>query len=583
MSDFERPAPSPDPSAAAAADPAAALAETGFDDLLREVLGRVQGVLDEQARWQLLLDAVVTMAADLTLDGLLARIVRIASDLAGAQYAALGVLGDGPDKRLRLFVTHGVEEAQIQEIGDLPTGHGLLGLIIDHPEPLRLHDIKEHPASFGFPPNHPPMSSFLGVPVRIRDTVFGNLYLTGKLGGEDFTEQDEAIVVALAAAAGVALENARLHEEAGHRQRWLTASAEVASLVARSSVTAEAMQVIADRAREVSGADLAWVASGADVESLRLRAVAGARPDVHAMAEVALEHSLSSEVLRTGQPVAVADIVTDPRALDMGRRLGWPVVGPALAVPLHSSEGAEGVLVMAWAPERAGAFHAVDPTLPASFAEQCALALQVAAGREDQQRLVLFEDRDRIGRDLHDLVIQRLFAIGLGLESVSRQVDRPAVRDRLSQAVDDLDATIKDIRRSIFALGSMEDATDVQAEVTRIVERAGATMKFRPTLRFTGPVRTRIPAAVVPDVLAVLGEALSNAARHAQASAVDVELSATDDIRLTICDDGRGVPEGVLESGLSNMRQRADRLGGQCLIRSVPGEGTTVEWWVPAG
>jgi signal transduction histidine kinase len=575
VSDAERPDPPSEPSAA--------LAETGFDDLLREVLSRVHGVLDEQARWQLLLDAVVTMAADLTLDGLLARIVRIASDLAGAQYAALGVLGDGPDKRLRLFVTHGIDGAQVQEIGDLPTGHGLLGLIIDHPEPLRLHDIAAHPASYGFPPHHPPMASFLGVPVRIRDTVFGNLYLTEKVGGGDFTEQDEAIVVALAAAAGVALENARLHEQAGHRQRWLAASAEVASLVTASAVSADAVQLIADHARQVSGADLAWVAGGADGESLCLQAVSGARPDARAMAEVSLEHSLASEVVRTGQPVRVTDIAREPRAVDVAAQLGWGTVGPTIAVPLRSADGVEGALVMAWVPERADAFHGVDPALPASFAEQCALALQVAAGREDQQRLVLFEDRDRIGRDLHDLVIQRLFAVGLGLESVSRLTDRPEVRDRLGQAVDDLDATIKDIRRSIFALGSMEDSTDIQAEVTRIVDRAGATLKFRPTLRFVGAVRTRVPAAVVPDVLAVLGEALSNAARHAEASSVVVELSAVDDIRLTIRDDGRGVPDGVPESGLSNMRQRADRLGGQCLVRSSPGEGTTVEWSVPTG
>ncbi|WP_338087812.1 GAF domain-containing protein [Nocardioides lijunqiniae] len=563
--------------------PSSALEETGFDDLLREVLSRVHGALDEQARWQLLLDAVVTMAADLTLDELLARIVRIASDLAGARYAALGVLGDGPDKRLRLFVTHGIDETLVREIGDLPTGHGLLGLIIDRPEPLRLHDIAEHPASYGFPEHHPPMASFLGVPVRIRDTVFGNLYLTEKVGGGDFTEQDEAIVVALAAAAGVALENARLHEEAGHRQRWLAASAEVASLLAGMTVVADAVQAVADRARDVSGADLVWVASGADGESLHLEAVAGAVADAQAMAQVDLGHSLASEVVRTGAPLKVSDIGIDPRAVDVAARLGWPAIGPAVAVPLRSAQGVQGALVLAWSPERAAAFHAVDPVLVASFAEQAALALQVAEAHEDQQRLVLFEDRDRIGRDLHDLVIQRLFAVGLGLESVSRLSDRPEVRDRLSQAVDDLDATIRDIRRSIFALGTLEESTDVQAEVTRIVDRAATTLKFRPTLRFTGPVRTRIPAGVVPDVLAVLGEALSNAARHADAHAVDVELSAVDDLRLTVRDDGRGLPAGVLESGLSNMRQRADRLGGWCDVRSAPGQGTTVEWCVPAG
>ena len=562
---------------------ASELADTGFDDLLREVLTRVHGVLDEQARWQLLLDAVVTMAAGLTLDGLLARIVTIAADLAGASYAALGVLGDGPDKRLRLFVTHGISEEVIEEIGDLPTGHGLLGLIIDRPEPLRLHDIAQHPESYGFPPNHPPMSSFLGVPVRIRDTVFGNLYLTEKVGGGDFTEQDENIVVALAAAAGVAIENARLHEEAAERQRWLGATAELSGLVSGSTPGDEALHIIADRARRVSAADLVWVASGADAESLCLRAVAGATADLPEMSAQPLEHSLASEVVRTGFPVRVDDISTDPRAADVAAALGWPQVGPALAVPLKSAEGVEGALVLAWTPERAAAANALDVALPLSFAEQAALALQVAAGREDQQRLVLFEDRDRIGRDLHDLVIQRLFAIGLGLESVSRLTDRPEVAQRLSTAVDDLDATIRDIRRSIFALGSMDDAADVQAEVTRIVERAATTLKFRPTLRFVGPVRTRIPPAVVPDVLAVLGEALSNAARHAEATAVEVELSATDDIRLLVRDNGRGVPEGALESGLSNMRQRADRLGGRCLVESAPGQGTSVEWSVPAG
>ena len=187
-----------------------ALDDVEFDDLLREVLNRVQGVLDEQARLRLLLDAVVTMAADLSLDGVLSRIVAIASTLVDAQYAALGVLDTGPERRLRTFVHHGMDSDVVTEIGELPTGHGLLGLLIDEPRPIRLHDIAAHPASYGFPEHHPPMSSFLGVPVRIRDKVFGNLYLTEKAGGGDFTDDDETIVIALAAAAGVAIENARL-------------------------------------------------------------------------------------------------------------------------------------------------------------------------------------------------------------------------------------------------------------------------------------------------------------------------------------------------------------------------------------
>src|SRR6188768_3167164 len=211
------------------------LREAEFEDLVHEVQARMQGALDQQARLQLLLDAVVTMAADLSLDGVLSRIVAIASRLGNAKYAALGVLGDAADKRLRTFIYHGITDEDAVQIGDLPRGHGLLGLIIDRPEPLRLHDIAEHPESYGFPANHPPMHSFLGVPVRIRDKIFGNLYLTEKAGGGDFTEQDEEIVVALAAAAGVVIENARLAEEATRRERWLSATAEITALLSGSA------------------------------------------------------------------------------------------------------------------------------------------------------------------------------------------------------------------------------------------------------------------------------------------------------------------------------------------------------------
>ncbi len=559
------------------------LAETGFDDLLREVLARVDGVLNEQARWELLLDAVVTMAADLTLDELLSRIVRIASDLAGAQYAALGVIGNDTDRRLRLFITHGASEEQIQEIGELPTGHGLLGLIIDRPEPLRLHDISAHPASYGFPANHPPMNSFLGVPLRIRDKVFGNLYLTEKLGGGDFTTQDEEIVVALAAAAGVAVENARLHEEAARRQQWLTATAELSSLMVAAAPGTESLQLIADQARAVSGADLVWVVGGADVDSLVLQVVSGTQSDPDLMHEVSWSGSLAEQVARTGTPVTVEDLALDPRAVDVTRLLGWPRVGPTVLVPLRSSDAMEGVLALGWSSRRRAGDSALDASLPAAFAAQAALALQLARGREDQQRLALFEDRDRIGRDLHDLVIQRLFAIGLSLEATAPLATRPEVSGRLSQAVDDLDATIKDIRRSIFALSELDEATDVQAEVSRIVDRSAATLDFTPALRFEGPVRTRISTQVVPDVLAVLGESLSNAARHAGASAVEVVLSAVDQVQLRVSDDGRGVPGGVVESGLANMRQRAERLGGSCTLTRTPGGGTTVTWSVPFG
>jgi signal transduction histidine kinase len=563
-------------------DPCAALAGVEFDDLLREVLDRVQGVLDEQARLRLLLDAVVTMAADLSLDGVLSRIVTIASTLVDAQYAALGVLDNGPVRRLRTFVHHGMNADVVAEIGELPTGHGLLGLLIDEPRPIRLHDIAAHPASYGFPDHHPPMSSFLGVPVRIRDKVFGNLYLTEKTGGGDFTDEDEAIVVALAAAAGVAIENARLYEEAERRQLWLRATAEITALLADATRRDDALQLVADRAREVAGADVAWVVVGADTESLVLRVVSGRSADLAAMREVSMHHSLAAQVVRTGEAVTVRDLRSDPRAVDPSENLGWPSLGPAVLVPLGSSGGVEGVLALAWLPGHQNGFDSVDAALPASFAEQAALALQVIRSREDQQRLDLLEDRDRIGRDLHDLVIQRLFAIGLSLESAARVAVVPDVSARLERAVDELDGTIKDIRRTIFALGTLDASTDVQTEIERIVERAATTLKFQPTLRIEGPIRSLVGGHLTPDLLAILGEALSNASRHAESSAVEVLVAAGHDVVVRVSDDGKGIAEGVLESGLDNMRKRARKHGGTFVVSSEPGVGTTVTWSVPA-
>jgi signal transduction histidine kinase len=557
------------------------LGDVEFDELLREVLGRVQGVLDEQARLRLLLDAVVTMAADLTLDGVLSRIVTVASTLVDARYAALGVLEAGPDRRLRTFVHHGMSAEVVEQIGELPTGHGLLGLLIDEPRPVRLHDLKEHPTSYGFPAHHPPMHSFLGVPVRIRDRVFGNLYLTEKEGGVDFTDQDETVVVALAAAAGVAIENARLYEEAERRQRWLAATAEITTVLADDSATEDPLQAVADRAREASSADVAWVVEGADADSLALRVVAGAPVDLDAMRALPMDRSLAAHVVRTGEPIAVADLAADPRAVDPSSLPGWPRLGPAVVVPLGSHTGVEGALALGWLADRSEAFHAIDPALPASFAEHAALAIQVARAREDQHRLALFEDRDRIGRDLHDLVIQRLFAVALSLEGAARRSDDPEIAARLGVAVDDLDDTIKDIRRTIFALGALGSSTDVQSEVERIVERAATTMKFRPSLRIEGPVRTVVGAQLAPDLLAVLGEALSNASRHADASSVDVLVSALDEVVVAVADDGKGIEGPVPEGGLGNMRERALKHGGTFSVTSEPGRGTTVRWAVP--
>jgi signal transduction histidine kinase len=541
--------------------PSAALAplsSAGFGDLLRELLSRVEGVIEDQKRLRLLLDAVVSIAADLSLDSVLARIVEVASVLADAEYAALGVIdgGSGTERPLREFVYRGISPAQRKQIGELPRGHGLLGLLIERPEALRLHDISTHRSSFGFPDHHPAMRTFLGVPVRIGDRVFGNLYLTEKRGGGDFTEEDEAIVVALAAAAGVAVENARLYEEGSRREQWLEATAEVTAALAGGVDTEEALRLVADRARDVAGADVATVLSRETTAVALTRVVSGKHEDVPD------DSSYVETVLETGQPFVAED-------------------APVLVVPLRSADGIEGALSLQWRKDAAASFADIDVRMPQSFAEQAALALQVARARQDREKLAVFEDRDRIGRDLHDLVIQRLFAIGLSLENTARMAAQPEVRQRVATAVDDIDATIKDIRRSIFELSVSADSTDVRASVTELVKRSRKVLGHAAELRFEGPVNSAVTSRTAPHLVAVLGEALTNVSRHAEATRTWVSLSAGDRITLTVGDDGRGIAPGATESGLRNMRDRAEDLGGTCTVESAPGAGTVVTWSVP--
>ncbi|WP_240755714.1 GAF domain-containing sensor histidine kinase [Nocardioides iriomotensis] len=569
---------SPEPSAALAA-----LADAGLDDLLAELRQRVGRLGVEQRRMHLLLDAVVALTGDHSLESVLRRITETAAQLVGARYVALGVLGSATDRRLEAFVTYGLDHEERAAIGDLPRGRGLLGLIIDRPEPVRLHDIADDPRSFGFPAHHPPMHSFLGVPIRIRDKVYGNLYLTEKLDGCDFTEQDEAVVVALAAAAGVAIDNARLHEDGARRERWLEATAEITARVVRPDGHETALQTVADRARELAGAAVASVVLAAADDRLELDVISGIEDRFKPTGRLTTKSSLTRFVIETGQSLVVEDLRDDPRVdPDLLDREGWPSLGPAIVVPLRAAEGVVGALFLAWAPGGMADLQAVDIRLPQAFAEQAALALEVARARKVHERLAVFEDRDRIARDLHDLVIQRLFAIGLGLEGSIRMVREPEVAQRITRAVDDVDATIKEIRHSIFALGAPSTSPDVRQTCQDLVDRAAASLKFRPTLEFSGPVQSVIDDAVSGQVAAVLGEALSNVVRHAQASSVRVTLAVDDDrVELVVVDDGCGFDAVDISSGLGNLRERAEALGGRCTVQSVPGRGTAVRWSVP--
>jgi signal transduction histidine kinase len=546
-----------------------------LNELLHEVTDRLAEIASSRDQLHGLLDAVVGVASGLELPATLRRIVAAAVALVDAEYGALGVIG--ADRSLDQFVYTGIDEATRQRIGHLPEGHGLLGLLIDDPRPVRLHRIDEHVASYGFPPHHPPMNTFLGVPVRVRDEVFGNLYLTEKRGG-DFTADDEVVVQALAAAAGVAIENARLFEQTRRRQRWLEASNEIRAALLSGADADEALLLVAARARELAAADavllllpdaaapterlVVAVADGSDAADLR-----GARTPIDA--------SIAGRVYLSGQEEAVPDVTAGEPVF--AGRAGY---GPALVLPL-GGPAETGVLVVA---NRVGAaaFSPEAIELTAAFAGQAALALRLADAQRAQAQLALYADRDRIARDLHDQVIQRLFATGMALQSITRQVPAP-LQAKLHRAVDDLDHSIGDIRAAIYGLQAADDDPQgLRQQIVAVVEAVTSGSELELDLHVAGPVDTVVSAEVAGHALAVLREAMSNVVRHAKATTVTVSVAATDRLCVQVTDDGIGMPDGGRRSGLVNLADRAARLGGTFETGPAPnGAGTRVSWAVP--
>ncbi|MGD0066361.1 MAG: GAF domain-containing protein [Streptosporangiaceae bacterium] len=559
-----------------------------LDELLAELQARLQAVVSTRDRMRALLEAVVAVGSGLDLESTLQRIVQTAVGLVDATYGALGVIGE--DKRLAEFIPVGLSSEEIERIHHWPEGRGLLGLLIDDPRPLRLADISAHPASSGFPDGHPPMHGFLGVPVRIRDEVFGNLYLTGKRGGGEFTEDDEAVLVALGAAAAVAVENARLYEAARRQQRWIEASAEVTTRLLSGSAPAEVLADVTRRARELSGADLVVLALPDDGgRRLTITYADGEGADATRGLVLPIGESLSGRVLATGEQLDSADFAADERASQAARG-AMTHIGPAMVFPLGVPGNVRGVLTVGRR-HGAAAFPPAEVDVAASFAAQAGVALELAASRAEAERLSLYEDRDRIARDLHDLVIQRLYATGMSLEGTMPMITRPEVASRITNAVDAMDDTIKDIRATIFALQARDTASpaDLRGDIVTLVEEMTPMLGFAPSLRLGAGLAAPVRPELADQVLAALREALSNAARHAQASEVDVTVDVDPDGMLTvlITDDGIGIPAEVKRSGLRNLTTRAQDLGGELRLGPAdPGAakpGTRLEWRVPGG
>lgn len=429
-------------------------------DAATEATRSLQGLSAElTARVPQLLEAMRTVGAGLDLHLTLDRIVQTAAELADARYAAIGIIDDAGEG-LTDFVTYGVTGKEHERIGALPDGHkGLLGALIHDPEPLRLAGLTQDSRSAGFPPGHPSMRTFLGMPVRVQCEIFGNLYLTKKRGGGEF------------------------------------------------------------------------VAVSAD----------------------------------------------DPTGI-LGTQI--PPDSPVGTLATPRSRGAR-------------PFTDAERTLATQFAAQAALALVLADAQRDRERLAVYEDRDRIARDLHDLVIQRLFATGMMLESAQRRSVVPEVARGVGKAVDELDTTIQEIRTAIFALqqGPTEAPSGLRTRVLREIGTAAVPLGFQPAASFIGPVDSRVGELTGKNLLAALREALSNAFRHARATRIEVVVDATvrlpdgiDGVRLTVADDGIGIPDGGRRSGLKNLAKRAESLGGSCPHGpglGADGAGTMVRWEAP--
>ncbi|WP_086852305.1 sensor histidine kinase [Amycolatopsis kentuckyensis] len=551
-------------------------------ELLRDLQDRIELLIGTRDKMDGLLDAVLAVASGLELDTTLTRIVQAAIELGEAKYGALGVLAE--DGSLSEFIYVGIDDETRRLIGDLPEGHGVLGVVIDEAKPLRMEEISAHPASVGFPAHHPPMHSFLGVPVRVRDEVFGRLYLTEKKNGEPFTDDDEVVVQALAAAAGIAIENAHLYEQARVRQQWLAATSEVTTELLGGTDPAEALNLIASRALELTGSDVTLLALpnsgrldvdedwGDDVDDLTVTVCAGTRASQLSGMRIDVEESVPGAVYRDRTPRSVPELALREQRF-----------GPAMVVPLRAGDRTTGVLIAA---REAGAasFESAQLSVVASFADQAALALQLAAQQRAARELDVLGDRDRIARDLHDHVIQRLFAVGLSMQSTQRRTKSPELQKRLGDSIEQLHEIVQEIRTAIFDLhggAAGETGLRLRHRLHDAIAELTDDAPIQPTVSLSGSIDT-VPTQLAEHAEAVVREAVSNAVRHADASTVSVSVTVKDDmIRIVVADDGKGPAEGISPSGLGNLRDRAESSGGTFTWGAGPEGGVRVEWSAP--
>jgi signal transduction histidine kinase len=545
-------------------------------DLVGEVMSRAE--TPEVAREQLarLVAASKAISSDLDLPTALRNVVQVACNLASARYGAVGVVS--PDGMLEEFIHVGMSDGIVAELGAPPSGLGLLGSVIAEARPIRLEHLSRDERSVGFPAGHPPMESFLGVPVRVGGTVYGNLYLTGSARGS-FDAVDEQIILTLASMAGTAIANARLYEEAHLGQRWLAASEEINQRLLSGDLGETDVAPIADLILTLADASFVGLVVPTDEPDAlpfaqKFGPLADSTGSVADGEIAALPHRVRRALeLKDDRPAAFRDIEIWASSL----------IGSTMVIPWGDIEATrEGALVIT-RDTTGHPYTVAERRMAKRFARSVAIARELAMARNNREHIALTEERDRIARDLHDHVIQSLFAVGLGLQSIVGSATGQ-VAARISAQVDAIDVTIRQIRQTIFQLGTTPSATTWSQKkrfnqlVREILEGEGIDS----SLDFRGPVDTLIGSELGDEVSAVLREALSNVVRHADATRVDITIavSATE-VRVVVTDNGRGLGEVGKRSGLNNLDHRASARGGRFTTAARAPSGTTIDWAVP--
>ncbi len=536
-----------------------------------DLIAEAERGLTADSRLRELLSAYRAVTEGLDLDRVLRRIVEAAVALVHADYGALGVLG--ADGRLERFIHTGMDPVTAAAIGSLPEGHGLLGAVIEEAQTIRIPHVGRDPRASGFPAHHPPMDAFLGVPVRTRGQVFGNLYLTNPARGT-FTAEDAELIESLAATAGVAIDNARLFETARRQERLASTSSRVnAALLAPAGE--DVLNIVAEHVGAVVDADLITiVVPGDDDDSMRVAAAHGAEAERMRGISIAIQNTLSARAMRTGG--IVADVT---QRSYLGGEL---LLGPTAAVALTAAGQAIGALCVARNPV-GEAFTPVELETVAEFAAQASIAITLAWARRDRQRLEVAEDRARIARDLHDHVIQRLFGAGLSLQAIAAA--DPSRGPQIEEQVAELDAAIAEIRTAIFTLRTRphDRPGGVRHRVLDVVTELTAALAAPPRLTFKGPIDLAVHDDLADDVTAVVREALANVARHADAESTTVSITVDDhDVTVIVEDDGRGISALTAhEGGTANLRDRAGQRGGLFELARAGGRGTRLCWRAP--